>query len=314
MPRENLPKAVFLMGPTASGKTGLAIELAKRFPLDIINVDSAQVYRGLDIGSAKPDAATLRDAPHRLLDIRDAAESYSAAEFRDDALREMEAITAAGRVPLLAGGTMLYFRALEHGLSVLPSADAEVRKEIERQAAELGWAALHDMLRQKDPDAAARIHPNDPQRIQRALEVIALSGRPLSELQKEAGGQRLDYRLHKIIVCPEPRSVLHERIAQRFDQMLAGGFVEELKSLYARPDLHPGLPSMRAVGYRQGWGWLDGEYGFEEMREKAIAATRQLAKRQLTWLRREDAALWYDLQADGAAGIAVQKVGEFLEA
>ncbi|MGD9264842.1 MAG: tRNA (adenosine(37)-N6)-dimethylallyltransferase MiaA [Lysobacterales bacterium] len=312
MPQASLPRAVFLMGPTAAGKTGLAIELHKRYGLEIVNVDSAQVYRGLDIGSAKPDAATLRAAPHRLIDIRDASESYSAAEFRDDALREMEAITAAGRVPLLAGGTMLYFRALEHGLSVLPSADAEVREEIERQAAELGWAALHDMLRQKDPEAAQRIHPNDPQRIQRALEVIALSGRPLSELQKQVG-QALEYRLLKVVVCPEPRSVLHERIAQRFDQMLAGGFIDELKTLHAREDLHPGLPSMRAVGYRQGWGWLEGEYGFEEMREKAIAATRQLAKRQLTWLRREDGALWYDLQADGAAGVAVQKVGEFLE-
>ena len=308
----NLPKAVFLMGPTASGKTGLAIELHKRFPLDIINVDSAQVYRGLDIGSAKPDAATLREAPHRLIDIRDATESYSAAEFRDDALREMKAITVAGRVPLLAGGTMLYFRALEHGLSALPSADAEVRAEIERQADKVGWAAMHEMLRRKDPDAAARIHPNDPQRIQRALEVIALSGRPLSELQREAG-RGLDYRLLKIVVCPEPRSVLHERIARRFEAMLEAGFAEELKTLHARPDLHPGLPSMRAVGYRQGWEWLDGAYGFEEMREKAIAATRQLAKRQLTWLRREDGALWYDLTADGAAEAAVHKVGEFLE-
>jgi tRNA dimethylallyltransferase len=312
MQPENLPKAVFLMGPTASGKTGLAIELHKRFPLEIINVDSAQVYRGLDIGTAKPDAVTLNDAPHRLIDIRDAAESYSAAEFRDDALREMEAITAAGKVPLLAGGTMLYFRALEHGLSALPSADAEVRTEIERQAAEVGWAAMHEMLRQKDPQAAARIHPNDPQRIQRALEVFALSGRPISELQQQEG-RSLEYRLHKIVVCPEPRSVLHERIALRFDAMLAAGFVEELKVLHARPDLHPGLPSMRAVGYRQGWGWLDGEYGFEEMRERTIAATRQLAKRQLTWLRRDGGALWYDLLADRAAEAAVQEIGKFLE-
>ncbi|MGD9020907.1 MAG: tRNA (adenosine(37)-N6)-dimethylallyltransferase MiaA [Lysobacterales bacterium] len=310
--KDNLPKAVFLMGPTASGKTGLAIELHKRYPLDIINVDSAQVYRGLDIGSAKPDAATLNDAPHRLIDIRNAAASYSAAEFCEDALREMEAITAAGRVPLLAGGTMLYFRALEHGLSALPSADAEVRAGIERRAAELGWAAMHETLRRKDPQAAARIHPNDPQRIQRALEVIALSGRPLSELQKHEGPP-LAYRLHKVVVCPEPRSVLHERIEQRFDQMLARGFVEELKTLHAREDLHPGLPSMRAVGYRQGWGWLDGEYSFDEMRARAVAATRQLAKRQLTWLRREGDALWYDLQADGAAELAVREIGEFLE-
>lgn len=308
-----LPSAIFLMGPTASGKTGLAVELCQRFPLAIISVDSALVYRGLDIGTAKPDTETLRKAPHRLIDIRDASESYSAADFREDALREMASITAAGKVPLLAGGTMLYFRALEHGLSELPSADSAVRQQLESKAAEIGWPAMHEILRQKDPATAARIHPNDPQRIQRALEVIEISGRPMSELQEKSAGEPLQYRLHKIIVSPEPRSVLHQRIEQRFDQMIAGGFVEELKSLYARPDLHADLPSMRAVGYRQGWGWLEGLYSFEQMREKAIAATRQLAKRQLTWLRRESGSIWYDLQSDGVVEEVIQKVELFLD-
>jgi len=302
------------MGPTASGKTGLAIELCERFGLEIISVDSALVYRGLDIGAAKPDPQTLEKAPHRLIDIRDPSDSYSAANFREDALQEMESITSAGKVPLLVGGTMLYFRALEHGLSELPAADPEIRGQLEQQAAEIGWPAMHEILKQKDPQAAARIHPNDPQRIQRALEVIAISGRPMSEMQGKTAGMALNYRLYKIIISPEPRSVLHQRIEQRFDLMIEAGFIDELKSLYQRPDLNADLPAMRAVGYRQGWGWLDGQYGFEEMREKAIAATRQLAKRQLTWLRREDASIWYDLQADGVREEVIRAVGGFLEA
>jgi len=309
-----LPSAVFLMGPTASGKTGLAIELCERFPMEIISVDSALVYRGLDIGTAKPDAETLEKAPHRLIDIRDPSESYSAANFRDDALREMGSITAAGKVPLLVGGTMLYFRALEHGLSELPAADPETREQLEWQASEIGWPAMHEILVQKDPLAASRIHPNDPQRIQRALEVIAISGQPMSELQEQTAGKALDYRLHKIIISPEPRSVLHQRIEQRFDLMIEAGFIDELKSLYQRPDLNADLPSMRAVGYRQGWGWLEGHYSFEEMREKAIAATRQLAKRQLTWLRREGVSIWYDLQADRVREDVIEALGGFLEA
>lgn len=308
-----LPPAVFMMGPTAAGKTGLAVEMCRRYPLDIISVDSALVYRGLDIGTAKPDAQTLQEAPHRLIDIRDPSESYSAAEFREDALREMASITAAGRVPLLAGGTMLYFRALEQGLSELPTADPGIRQTLGARAEEIGWAAMHEILRQKDPVVAARIHPNDPQRIQRALEVIEVSGQRMSELQRQTTGDPLPYRVHKIVVCPEPRSVLHQRIEQRFDQMLAEGFIEELETLNASPGLHPDLPSMRAVGYRQGWQWLDGQFGLDEMREKAIAATRQLAKRQLTWLRREHNALWYDLQLDGVREDVIQKVGEFLE-
>ena len=302
------------MGPTASGKTGLAVELCERYPLEIISVDSALVYRGMDIGTAKPDAETLQKAPHRLIDIRDPAESYSAADFRNDALREMKSITDAGKVPLLVGGTMLYFRALEHGLSELPAANPEVRKQLELQAADIGWPAMHGILQQKDPRAAERIHPNDPQRIQRALEVIAISGQSMSDLQEQTAGNTLDYRIHKIIISPEPRSVLHERIEQRFDLMIKAGFIDEMKSLHTRSDLHADLPSMRAVGYRQVWDWLEGNCTFEQVREKAIAATRQLAKRQLTWLRREGVPVWYDLQSDGVREAVIEALGGFLEA
>ncbi len=302
------------MGPTASGKTGLAVELCQRFPVEIISVDSALVYRGMDIGTAKPDAETLKLAPHRLIDIRDAAEAYSAAEFCADALREMRSITAAGKIPLLVGGTMLYFRALEYGLSELPAADPQVRKRLEQQAAEIGWSGMHELLRQKDPQAASRIHPNDPQRIQRALEVISVSGQSMSDLYDKTSAYALDYRLHKIVISPEPRSVLHQRIEQRFDLMIAAGFVDEMKSLFARSDLNPALPSMRAVGYRQAWEWLEGKCTFDEMREKAIVATRQLAKRQLTWLRRESASVWYDLQTDGVRHEVIEVLGGFLEA
>ncbi len=309
-----MPPAVFLMGPTASGKTDLAIELCKQFPMEIISVDSALVYRGMDIGTAKPDAETLKQAPHRLIDIRDPCETYSAAEFREDALAEMAAITAAGKVPLLVGGTMLYFRALEHGLSELPAADSEVRARLEKQALEIGWPAMHEILLQKDPQAASRIHPNDPQRIQRALEVIDISGQPMSELQAKTAGNKLEYRLHKIIISPEPRSVLHERIEKRFDLMMQAGFIDEIKSLHSRSDLNVDQPSMRAVGYRQAWDWLEGNCTSEQMRERAIAATRQLAKRQLTWLRRESDSIWYDLQSDAAWAEVFGTLGEFLEA
>lgn len=309
-----LPPAVFLMGPTAAGKTGLAVELCEKFPFEIISVDSALVYRGMDIGTAKPDAETLNKAPHRLIDIRDPSESYSAADFRDDARVEMAAITASGKVPLLVGGTMLYFRALEHGLSKLPAADPGVRKRLEQQAADIGWPAMHEILKARDPKAASRIHPNDPQRIQRALEVIEISGQAMSELQAKTAGDKLAYRLHKIIISPQPRSVLHERIEQRFDVMMQAGFIDEIKVLHSRSDLNAELPSMRAVGYRQAWNWLEGNCTSEQMRERAIAATRQLAKRQLTWLRRETGGIWYDLQSDSAWAEVFGALEEFLEA
>jgi len=302
------------MGPTASGKTGLAVELCETYPLQIISVDSALVYRGMDIGTAKPDAETLSRAPHRLIDIREPSQSYSAADFAADALREMQRISASGQIPLLVGGTMLYFRALEHGLSSLPAADQQVRAQLEQQAGRIGWPAMHEILQQQDPQAADRIQPNDPQRIQRALEVIQISGKPMSELQAASTGKKLDYRLHKIVVSPEPRSILHQRIATRFEWMLQQGFIDEMKQLHARSDLHKGLPALRAVGYRQAWDWLDGNISFEQMSEQAIAATRQLAKRQLTWLRRETTAMWYNLQTDGARKKLGDALGEFLEA
>jgi tRNA dimethylallyltransferase len=309
----SLPPAIFLMGPTASGKTELAIELRQHFPVDIISVDSALVYRGMDIGTAKPDAETLRQAPHALIDILDPSETYSVAEFRQDALIEMERITGEGRVPLLAGGTMLYFKALSQGLAQLPSASPEVRRAIEEKAQAQGWAALHSELAGQDPEIAERIHPNDPQRISRALEVIELTGRKMSELQQEQGAQQLGYRVLRIIACPQPRAVLHQRIEMRFRQMLDEGFMNEMKSLFKRGDLRPEMPSMRCVGYRQAWSCLEGDIGLEEMREKSLAATRQLAKRQLTWLRQETVALWYDPTVGNEKDSVLREVTKFLE-
>ena len=307
------PPVICLMGPTAAGKTGLAVELVQKFPVDIISVDSALVYRGMDIGTAKPDAATLSVAPHRLIDILEPTDSYSAANFRDDAQREIHQIQSQGRVPLLVGGTMLYYRALLHGLSELPEADPKVRADLEARAQEVGWAALHAELARLDPVIADKISPNDPQRIQRALEVIQISGRPLSELQTANRPAELPFRVLKLVVCPEPRSVLHQRIDQRFTQMMEDGFEREIRGLYGRDDLQPELPAMRAVGYRQAWAWLDGQYDRPEMREKVLAATRQLAKRQLTWLRKEPDALWYDPLADATPWGIASKVQGFLE-
>jgi tRNA dimethylallyltransferase len=286
------------MGPTASGKTDLALALVERLPCEIISVDSALVYREMDIGTAKPDAATLARAPHRLINIIDPAESYSAARFRDDALREMAEITAAGRIPLLVGGTMLYFRALQQGLSPLPQGSAELRASIEAEAAALGWPALHQRLAMVDPESAARIHPNDPQRLSRALEVFELSGQPLSVLWREQEKSGFPYRAVKLAVAPAERSVLHERIALRFGMMLQRGLVEEVEALYRRGDLHPGLPSIRCVGYRQVWHYLAGEWDRQTMTERAIIATRQLAKRQFTWLRSESELIWLDALSD----------------
>ncbi len=280
--------AILLMGPTASGKTELAISLRKRFPCDLISVDSALVYRGMDIGTAKPDAETLARAPHRLIDFLEPEQSYSAGEFVRDASREMDEIFAAGRIPLLVGGTMMYFRALTGGIAELPAADDAVRLEIDAEAAERGWPALHDELRAVDPAAAARIEPNDRQRIQRALEVFRTSGRPLSEWQRRSSPLRDDVRWLKIGLMIEPRSLLHERIEARLDDMLDKGFLEEMRRLYARPGLNPDCPAMRSVGYRQFWQYLDGEISRDEARDRALFATRQLAKRQITWLRSED--------------------------
>ena len=310
---DSKPSAIFLMGPTASGKTALAVEMRKRFPVDIISVDSALIYRDMAIGTAKPDAETLQQAPHALIDIRDPAQSYSAAEFRENALVEMSKIVTSGRVPLLAGGTMLYFKALSRGLARLPSASPQIRREIEEQATAAGWQIMHARLAVKDPESAERIHPNDAQRIQRALEVIEITGRPLSELLQEQEEQDLGYRLLKIIACPQPRSVLHERIEQRFRMMLDEGFMEEMKALRSRGDLNLDMPSMRCVGYRQAWAYLDGEISFDEMCLKATAATRQLAKRQLTWLRQESGALWYDPTVEKAQNNVFREVEKFLE-
>ena len=288
------PEAVLLMGPTASGKTELAVELVERGPFAIISVDSAMVYRGMDIGTAKPGPEVLARAPHRLIDLLDPAEAYSAARFRADALREMEAVRAAGRVPLLVGGTMLYFRALREGLSRLPAADAEGRARLEAEAAADGWDALHARLAAVDPQSAARIHPNDPQRLQRALEVFELTGRPLSELWAErSGGGPPPWRWRTLVVAPADRSALRDGIARRFHGMLEAGLLQEVEALYRRGDLHPGLPSIRSVGYRQAWAHLAGELDRETLIERAVTATRQLAKRQFTWLRRETEAAWF---------------------
>lgn len=276
------------MGPTASGKTDLAVRLVQELSCEIISVDSALVYRDMDIGTAKPDANLLARAPHRLIDILDPVESYCAADFRNDALREMQAITAAGKVPLLVGGTMLYFRALFRGLSNLPSADEVVRERIESQAHELGWAAMHKRLAAIDPDSAARIHPNDPQRIQRALEVYEVTGESLSQHFEKQQSSEFPYRVLHLAIAPSDRAILHERIAQRFHQMLELGFMAEVECLHARGDLHLDLPSMRTVGYRQALKYLMGDYTYNDMVDKAIIATRQLAKRQMTWLRSEN--------------------------
>ncbi|KXI30311.1 tRNA (adenosine(37)-N6)-dimethylallyltransferase MiaA [Paraglaciecola hydrolytica] len=282
-----LPPAIFLMGPTASGKTALAIELCQKLPCEIISVDSALIYQGMDIGTAKPTAAELALAPHRLIDILDPAQSYSVAEFRRDALREMAEITAKGNIPLLVGGTMLYFKALIDGLSPLPESNPAVRARIEQQAQQLGWQHMHEQLAKIDPQSALRIHPNDPQRLLRALEVYELTNNSMTTLMATKSAP-LPYNVSQFSIAPADRAVLHQRIAQRFQLMLDGGFEKEVEKLRQRIDLHLNLPSIRCVGYRQMWQYLEGDFAFDEMREKGVAATRQLAKRQLTWLRSWD--------------------------
>ncbi|MBB3321995.1 tRNA (adenosine(37)-N6)-dimethylallyltransferase MiaA [Atlantibacter sp. RC6] len=291
--KASLPKAIFLMGPTASGKTALAINLRKTLPVELISVDSALIYREMDVGTAKPTAEELAQAPHRLLDILDPAEAYSAADFRRDALKEMAEITASGRIPLLVGGTMLYFKALLEGLSPLPSANPEIRARIEQQAAEQGWDALHRELQDIDPVAARRIHPNDPQRLSRALEVFFISGKTLTELT-QTSGDALPYQVHQFAIAPASRELLHQRIEQRFHQMLASGFEAEVRALFARGDLHTDMPSIRCVGYRQMWSYLAGEVPYDDMVYRGICATRQLAKRQMTWLRGWEGVHWLD--------------------
>ncbi len=301
----DLPSAIFIMGPTASGKTELAVELAALLPVEVISVDSALVYRGMDIGTAKPEPEILQQVPHRLIDICEPLETYSAASFRQDALREMDEITRLGRIPLLVGGTMLYYHALQHGLSPLPKADPGVRRELEQRLAQEGLSVLHQQLQQVDPEAAARIHANDPQRIIRALEVWQISGEPLSKLQKQKG-EPLPYGVVKFIRAPAERAVLHERIERRFRQMLELGFEQEVRKLLKQPGMAPGLPSMRSVGYRQMVAYLLGEYSRDEMIDRGIIATRQLAKRQFTWLRKEQGSHWLDERIQPVSKQAMQ--------
>ncbi|WP_426209716.1 tRNA (adenosine(37)-N6)-dimethylallyltransferase MiaA [Massilia sp. TWP1-3-3] len=300
------PLAVAIMGPTASGKTAAALAIARELPAEIISVDSALVYRGMDIGTAKPSAEELASAPHHLIDIIDPTESYSVAQFRIDTLRLVAEINARGKLALLVGGTMMYYKGLSEGLDDLPTADVALRAEIEAEAARIGWPGMHDKLRALDPVTAERLAPNDAQRINRALEIIALSGRPMSELLLGRPKLALPFELLSFGLEPSDRSVLHRRIANRFDQMLGAsdesGIVAEVARLRARGDLHPALPSMRCVGYRQTWDYLDGVIDRAGLRETGIIATRQLAKRQLTWLRSMPDRLVIDCLADNTAG------------
>jgi len=293
MTHDTRPLAIFLMGPTASGKTALACALSDAFPVGLISVDSALVYRGLDIGSAKPDTGTLARYPHELIDIRDPAQPYSAADFAEDAVAAMARVAGQGKVPLLVGGTGLYFRALQRGLSDLPEADPAVRERLGAEAADIGWAAMHARMAAIDPAAGERIRPGDAQRIQRALEVFELTGRPITELQNSPR-KPFPWRVLKIALLPENRVALHERIARRFDTMLADGFLDEVRGLKSRGDLHADLPAIRAVGYRQAWEFLDGQGDAQNFRDRGIYATRQLAKRQVTWLRSELDARAFD--------------------
>jgi tRNA dimethylallyltransferase len=310
----NKPLAIFLMGPTASGKTALALELVKKFPLDIISVDSALIYREMNIGTAKPDDLTLNIAPHRLINIRDPSESYSAADFRDDALREMNTITQSGRIPLLVGGTMLYFKVLQEGIATMPKTDPNVREKIEQMMADHGLAALHEKLQQIDPVAAARIHPNDPQRLLRALEVYEMSGQSLTHWHESADTTaEFPYRVVALAIAPDDRKVLHDRIAVRFMQMLEAGLLDEVKALRARGDLKPNCPAMRAVGYRQVWAYLEGQYDYAQMVNRGIIATRQLAKRQLTWLRSWSDVVWFDSEDPQLAEHVQRKLTSMVE-
>lgn len=313
MKQLTLPPAIFLMGPTASGKTGAAVDLYSKLPVELISVDSALVFRDMNIGTAKPDVETLAQAPHHLIDVIDPTSAYSAANFRNDALRLMADITARGKVPLLVGGTMLYFKALQDGLSGLPEADPEVRAALDAEAAEIGWPAMHVKLAQIDPESAARLQPADSQRIERALEVHRITGKTMTALHKESTGEGLPYRLLKIALVPSDRKVLHERIALRFDQMLEAGFLDEVKALKVKyPTLTSDSTSMRCVGYRQALEYLAGEYDAAELRDRGIFATRQLAKRQLTWLRGMDDVVEVDCLQPDLHEIVFNEISQFI--
>lgn len=308
------PPAILLMGPTASGKSALALEIAAAFPVEIISVDSGQIYRGMDVGTAKPTAAERARVPHHLIDIVEPHESYSAGRFRDDALALMREITERGRIPLLAGGTMLYFKALLEGLNDLPEADPALRLVLDAMAAESGWPAMHQELARVDPQTAARLQPNDAQRIQRALEICHLSGRPMSELLKKPKYVYLPYRFIRIALVPGERDALHRRIALRFEDMLELGLIGEVRRLRRQYGLQRDAPSMRCVGYRQTCAYLDGEYDLDMLREKAIAATRQLAKRQLTWLRAMEGVTEFDCLGEDVADRVLEYLRRELEA
>jgi tRNA dimethylallyltransferase len=306
------PLAVAIMGPTASGKTAAALAIALEIPAEIISVDSALVYRGMDIGTAKPNAEELASAPHHLIDIIDPTESYSVAQFRNDTLRLVAEISARGKLPLLVGGTMMYFKGMTEGLDDLPTADADLRARIEAEAAAIGWPGMHAKLRAVDPETAERLKPNDAQRINRALEIYELSGRPMSELLTGRPKLELPFELLSFALEPSDRCVLHKRIATRFDQMLGtrddSGIVAEVAGLRARGDLNPTLPSMRCVGYRQSWDYLDGTIDRPTLRETGIVATRQLAKRQLTWLRSMPERVVIDCLADNTAATMLEQI------
>ncbi|ABF14037.1 tRNA (adenosine(37)-N6)-dimethylallyltransferase MiaA [Candidatus Palibaumannia cicadellinicola] len=307
-----LPIAIFIIGPTASGKTNLAIKLRQKLPVEIISVDSALIYRGMDIGTAKPNHEELTQAPHRLINICDPAESYSTANFCLDALNEMTVITAAGRIPLLVGGTMLYFKSLLHGLSPLPPANVEIRTLIQREAKAVGWAALHQKLKKIDLVAANRIHPNDSYRLLRALEVFLVSGNTLTEMIQKSGNA-LKYQVYQFAIMPVNRSLLHDRITRRFHQMLANGFEYEVSQLFARTDLNTNMSSIRCVGYRQMWSYLAGETNYHEMIFRAISATRKLAKHQITWLKSWQNICWLDSeQQDMALNKILQMISKHI--
>ncbi len=305
---DNLP-VVFLMGPTASGKTALAMQLYDELPCEIVSVDSAMIYKGMDIGTAKPDAETLRQYPHRLIDLCDPSEAYSAAEFRRDALNEISEIRNSGKIPLLTGGTMMYFNALKNGLAQLPEADPEVRQRLLDEANAMGWPYMHAKLAKVDPESAQRLNPNDSQRLQRALEVYEVSGRTMTDLWAEQEQQKPEFPIISMAVMPNDRAELHKRIEQRFDIMLEQGFVDEVRSLWDRGDLNLQMPSVRCVGYRQVWEYFSDTWDYETMRFKGIVATRQLAKRQVTWLRSWEKLAWMDTHDPKLLSNALKLVG-----